>query len=113
MFISIIKLIHLLFALGLLGLSFFCVVLISTKKTKIISQSRINTFTSINKIMLGVALFAALTGTLLVYPKDYTFHTHWIVAAYLLVVLFCILVSVLLILKNKLREHWLWWWIYT
>src|SRR5205823_14041533 len=94
MFISIIKLIHLLFALGLLGLSFFCVVLISTKKTKIISQSRINTFTSINKIMLGVALFAALTGTLLVYPKDYTFHTHWIVAAYLLVVLFCILVSV-------------------
>ncbi len=113
MVISLIKFIHLLFAVGLLGLTFFCVVLISVKRTQQISPARIHTFTTINKVMLGVAFLAALTGTLLVYPKHFTFHTPWIVAAYLLVGVFCLLVSVLLIIKNKQRDHWLWWWIYT
>ncbi len=113
MFVSILKFIHLLFALGLLGLAICCLVLISSKKSLIVSEVQINLFTSINKIMLGFALFAALTGTLLVYPKHFTFHTPWVIAAYLLVIVFCLLISVLLILKNKQRQHWLWWWIYT
>jgi uncharacterized membrane protein SirB2 len=38
--------------------------------------------------MLYFSLFAILTGTLLVYPKHFTFHTPWIQAAYLLVTIF-------------------------
>lgn len=37
--------------------------------------------------LLWLLLLVALTGTFLVYPRHFNFHTHWIVAAYLLVIL--------------------------
>lgn len=54
-----------------------------------------------DKVMLGLALLALLTGTLLVYPKHFTFHTPWIQAAYLFVALFCLAIIGLIYLKKK------------
>ncbi len=41
-----------------------------------------------NRMMLWLLVLTIATGTLLVYPKHYTFHTPWIQAAYVLAVLF-------------------------
>ncbi len=35
--------------------------------------------------LLWLLLLTAITGTFLVYPRHFNFHTHWIIAAYLLV----------------------------
>jgi uncharacterized membrane protein YozB (DUF420 family) len=40
------------------------------------------------RIILWLSLFALITGTLLVHPKNFTFHTPWIKAAYLLLIAF-------------------------
>lgn len=39
------------------------------------------------RALLWLLLFTAITGTLLVHPRHFTFHTHWIIAAYILVIL--------------------------
>lgn len=100
MFIYIIKFIHLLIALGLLGSTLYCVYLISSNTlTKI---------TRLNKIILFMSPFALLTGTLLIYPSNYTFHTHWIQAAYIFFILFCIGMICLIFFKEKLTSPWQW-----
>jgi uncharacterized membrane protein YozB (DUF420 family) len=90
MLIDLIKFIHLLITLSLLGLTFHCV---TTKDT--LNLKRIN----ITLFCLGV--FAILTGTLLVYPKHFTFHTPWIQAAYVLVVSFCLCVGAMIFFPQK------------
>ena len=99
MFINIVKFIHLLCVLGLLGLVVNSLVALSLRK---FSRNPANKAYLINqnKNMLWLAIFAVLTGTLLVYPKHFTFHTPWIEAAYLLVTLFIIAVFVLKRLPN-------------
>lgn len=39
------------------------------------------------RALLWLLLLTAITGTLLVQPRHFTFHTHWIIAAYILVIL--------------------------
>lgn len=104
MLTNIIKFIHLLLTLGLLGSTVFCIVLIGTKK---LTSSR---FYQSCKIILLLALLVAFTGTLLVHPRHFTFHTPWIQAAYLLIISFIISILLLMHVRKKQVEinHWPW-----
>jgi len=97
--IDVIKFIHLLLTLSLLGSTFFCLILIYFQQNDLIKR--------LNRIMLWLLVFAVLTGTLLVYPKHYTFHTNWIQAAYILVFLFGTLLSLLAVFRKKRPWRWL------
>lgn len=92
MIIHFLKFFHVLIALSLLGSTFFC--LISVKSNKVVRHY-------LNKSMLGLATLAVITGSLLVHPEKFTFHTHWIMAAYSFVFLFALGVSLLIFLKKK------------
>lgn len=94
MLVHFTKYLHLLFALSLLGSTFFCCAVIGSKKYPL---KRLNRWI----ILLSIA--AMLTGTLLVYPKHYTFHTGWIQAAYLLLILYLLGVFIL----SWLNKTWL------
>lgn len=50
--------------------------------------------------MLLISLFILVTGTFLVLPRHFTFHTPWIQAAYLLTMIYFICISVLILLKK-------------
>ncbi len=81
MLVSFIKFIHILSILGLIGLMFY------SKAHRILL------------ILCGIAL---ITGTLLVYPKHFTFHTPWIKAAYTL--LFVFIFSLWALRKSKINN---------
>lgn len=70
--ISFLKFAHIVLVLGLLGSVFYCLVSPSIHKQYL------------HKNIFLLCLFAILTGTLLVLPKHFTFHTLWIKAAYML-----------------------------
>lgn len=76
MVIHLIKFIHLLCTLGLLGSISYCLVV--TVRFKTVKHE-----VYLYKLMLLFGFFAALTGTLLIYPSHFSFHTPWIEAAYL------------------------------
>lgn len=99
MLINVLKCIHLLLTLSLLGSTFFCLILISLK-------NRSEIITRLNRIILWLLILTLLTGTLLIYPKHFTFHTPWIKAAYLLVFLSGTLLSLLIILRKKRVSNW-------
>ena len=67
----------------------------------------------VNRIILWVSVVAILTGTLLIYPKHFTFHAPWIEAAYLLAFILGTLVFLLLYTKRSFNlNRWLWRGIY-
>ncbi len=76
MLISFLKFIHVLTALALLGSTLYCLFTLSSQTSR-----RLN-------YLLLLTLFALMTGTLIVYPFHFTFHTPWIKAAYVLILLF-------------------------
>jgi len=86
MFVYFIKFLHILAALSLLGVVFLCI----TAKKPPLTQ----------KILFILAIVALVTGTALVYPKSFTFHTPWIMAAYLLLGIFGIFVLFLNKISN-------------
>jgi hypothetical protein len=87
--IHLLKFTHLILTLGLLSLVFFHFLFRDMKYLK--------------KIILWFALFAMLTGTLLVYPAHFTFHTPWIRAAYVFAVVFVTGI----IVKDRLKTAWM------
>lgn len=95
MLTNFIKFIHLLLTLSLLGSTFFCILLIGFKK---FNRPR---FYQSSKVILVLALLAALTGTLLVHPRHFTFHTPWIRAAYLLMTCFALSILTLMQFNKK------------
>lgn len=99
MLVNVTKFIHLIATLGLLGLAISCVALVGSKRFDLITRY--------NKIMLALTCFAILTGTLLIYPKGFTYHTPWIQAAYIFSTIFC-LGLLLLIYLHKYQQRWLW-----
>lgn len=101
MFVNIIKFIHILCVLGLLGSVFYNLVLACSKKIAG-EHSTVLQLNRFNKIILWFSLFALFTGTLLVHPKLFTFHTPWIQAAYLLLILFC---TGIYLIKKGLTQH--------
>lgn len=100
MIINIIKFIHVLLALGLLGLTSYCFSLANSKHdTKLIL---------FNKNLLIISLCALLTGTLLVYPKHFSFHTPWIQAAYILLIIYGLALRFSIIFSKKINKPWIW-----
>jgi len=99
MSIYFIKFLHLIFVLGLLGGTLYC---IATPGIMSIKKNR--------AILTCVTLLALITGTLLVYPKHYTFHTPWIQVAYLMVTVFLILLQITAWVsqENMRRYRWIW-----
>lgn len=88
--IHFLKFLHVLIALSLLGSTFYCIAFARPKSAYTIR---------INNILLLFVFLALLTGTLLIYPKHFTFQTPWIMAAYLLLLVF----SSGLLLLNKIK----------
>jgi hypothetical protein len=102
MLIHLLKFIHLICVLSLLGATAYCLLLIVSKKFSLANNTYLHDkITRVNKALLRFGLLAMLTGTLMVYPKHFTFHTPWIQAAYLLVTLFALGIFTLLKLKDK------------
>jgi len=104
--INLLKFIHVLLAISLLGIAIFCFAVMSFKKSDT---------TQWNKLLILLSLFALLTGTLLVLPKHFTFQTPWIQAAYILVMAFGLIVSLTILLKKKfsIQQRWIWVGIYS
>lgn len=98
--INIIKFVHILLALGLLGVTSYCLTLTSSKH-----RTHLLFF---NKYLLIISFFALLTGSLLVYPKHFTFHTPWIQAAYLLLITYGITLGLSIICSKKIAQAWIW-----
>lgn len=106
MLIDLLKFIHIIFVLGLLGAVGYCLYLVGTKRFAMFHFNQGDPITRLNKIMLYLALCAILTGTFLVYPKHFTFHTPWIKAAYVLVGFFCLVMGTLIFFKKKRHKRW-------
>ncbi|MDX1901022.1 MAG: hypothetical protein SFW66_03330 [Gammaproteobacteria bacterium] len=100
--IHLIKFIHVLFAIGLLGTVIYCFGM--TRKITVPSEQKNASLSRLKKSMLIASFFAALTGTALIYPKHYTFHTHWIQAAIGLLASF----SIAILCLHKLKSRWQW-----
>lgn len=98
--INIIKFAHILIALSLLGLTSYCMTLTSAKQ-----RTRLIFF---NKSLFIISFFALLTGSLLVYPKHYTFHTHWIQAAYLLIIIYGMMIGFSILYMKRIAQAWVW-----
>src|SRR5690349_20257326 len=95
--VDIIKFIHILLTLSIIGSVFYCLALCLKKK----NDARDKAITRINKMLLVLAFFAIITGTALIYPKNFTFQTPWIQAAYVLATTFVIAIVLLLFLRKK------------
>lgn len=89
-FINFLKFFHVLFALSLLGFTTY-----SFLFTHKMTQQKTNPF------LFLIGIFALLTGTFLVHPKHFTFHTPWILTAYFLLFLFFLGIFVLNYCKNN------------
>lgn len=106
MLIHLLKFIHLICTLTLLGSTLYCVPLLWRRRY---SERLSNTFKRVLHIIFGSALLAAITGTFLVHPKHFTFHTPWIQAAYILLISFGIGIGLLSFFKKKqIYALWLW-----
>ena len=101
MLIHLIKFVHLLFGLSLIATTVIC--LIHTFSPKFDSSAWM---IRANKLMLVLGLFAMISGTFLVYPKHYTFHTEWIQAAYILLLAVGLIISALIYFNKKRQRTW-------
>jgi len=107
MFVHFLKFLHLIITLGLLGSAMYCLILVGSKKIVTASFNQQHSIARANKLMLVLVFLAAITGTFLVYPKHFTFHTPWIQAAYVLVILFSLILVALLFFKTKYTSRWI------
>jgi uncharacterized membrane protein YozB (DUF420 family) len=97
----LIKFIHLLFALGVFSLTVYCFALIGSRKFVLTDINQPDKFNRLNIVIVIFSLFTLITGTFLVYPKHFTFHTPWIQAAYLFTLLLALMICLLINLKKK------------
>jgi len=97
MLISLIKFIHILLVLGLIGGIGYCFMTTSSRQ----SSLTFTQFSFLHRLLLWLSLLLGITGTLLVYPRHFTFHTPWIKAAYVL--LFAVTLGILF-LKRRISH---------
>lgn len=104
MLTNLLKFFHLIFTLSLLGSTVYCLILTLFKQ----HNAEIGIYIrQLNHFMLLAGALALVTGTFLVYPKHFTFHTPWIKAAYALVFSFLLGVAWLASNKNRHKSRWL------
>jgi hypothetical protein len=99
--VALIKCLHLLLTLSLIAAILYCVMLVTAKKFALNNAGHQQKIYHTNRTILGLAALAVLTGTLLVYPRHFTFHTLWIQTAYVLVGLFISIVVWLIWVAKK------------
>jgi hypothetical protein len=94
----------------LLGSIVYCITLVTQKKFVLDTGNHQQKIHIMNRYIQWLALLAILTGTLLVYPRHFTFHTPWIQTAYALVILFAGSVGLLawLAKKHYVKSRWVW-----
>jgi hypothetical protein len=97
--IHFLKFLHVLFFLGIFGITIYCAVLVFSKKIALTHSN--NILTRLSKLLLLLCFLALLTGTFLVYPTHFTFHTPWIQAAYLFTLLFSLIIIIVFLLRKK------------
>jgi len=97
MFIDLVKFVHIIIALSLLGMVGFTW-----------SQPGTLRIVTLQKILLPLVILAMITGSLLVYPKHFDFHTPWIQAAFLLCSVFAIFVLCMRYVIKDPQKIWLW-----
>ncbi len=102
MVISFIKFIHIMASMSLLGCTFFCFARSVPKASFDTAQQ---TMRLIHKFLLLMVILAIMTGTFLVYPKNFTFHTPWIQAAYVLALIYLMLILLIIRTKSTLTTH--------
>lgn len=90
MLVNLLKFIHLLCVLGLLGSVMYCLTSVGSKKLVGTSHYFFSHAKQLHNVILRLSALVMLTGTLLVHPKYFTFHTPWIEAAYIFLLIFCL-----------------------
>jgi hypothetical protein len=99
--VALIKCLHLVLTLSLIAAIIYCVMLVTAKKFALNNTYHQHKIHRMNRTILGLAALAVLTGTLLVYPRHFTFHTLWIQTGYVLVGLFISMVALLIWVAKK------------
>ncbi len=110
MLIALLKFCHVVIALVLISSIVYSIVLTCSKKFTLAPLKHQQRFMRVQRMMLIAVLLAIATGSLLIYPKNFTLHTPWIQAAYLFALLFAIGLFVLTWMKKKFssRQRWAW-----
>ncbi|MCW5589554.1 MAG: hypothetical protein KIT27_07820 [Legionellales bacterium] len=104
MIIYLEKYLHVILAMSLFGA---CVLayglsVFNWREASIAHRQFYNNFLQqLDYFIYGVIVLLILTGTLLVYPKGFTFHTPWIIAAYFLLGINSILLFLTAYLRKK------------
>lgn len=101
MLIGFIKFIHLLCAISLVGSTFVCLLLVGSRKFGLTPLATRDSITRLNIFMFLLSLVVLVTGTFLVLPRHFSFHTPWIIAAYLLILIYFISIAALMLFKKK------------
>ena len=107
MIVNFLKFFHLILALGILGLAITCFCMLT-----VVKEYNHRLFIRFNTLIISLSLLAMLTGTFLVYPKHFNFHTPWIVAAYTLLGVFIAGVGFLIWVARKRFARWIWQLVY-
>lgn len=100
---NILKFVHLLLTLGLLSSTIYCVTQVVSKQWSLADGIMLR----MHKGILVQIVLVAITGTFLVYPKGFTFHTPWIQAAYIFITLFTLGILSLIFFRKKIKYSWM------
>lgn len=102
MLIALIKFFHILCILTLMCSVTCCFALVGSRK---FTFSQPDTIHRLHKVALLSALLAVFTGTLLVLPRHFYFHTPWIQAAYLFTTITSLIIACFMLLNKKRCAH--------
>jgi hypothetical protein len=111
MLIELLKFIHVSFALILIAAIIYSIVLTCSKKFTRAPTRHQQTLLRIRRLMLMIVLMAVVTGSLLIYPKNFSLHTPWIIAAYLSALLFSTGLAAMTWMKKKFSNSRRWAWL--
>ena len=104
--ISLLKLLHLLCAIGLSGFIVTCYALwCYFLRQNIYNEANLKGLYRADHVAMGLTALQFLLGVLLVLPKGYAFTTPWIDAAMVLLVIIAILIHIGFTLKKALLKH--------
>ena len=105
MIFAVIKFLHLLCVLSILGIVVYCCAFMTTKRWRRRPHQHPSRqrFYQLQRLLLILMLLASVTGTLLVYPNHFTYHTVWIQTAYALVAVCVLIIAGLLAYAKQAR----------
>jgi uncharacterized membrane protein len=114
MLVELLKFIHVIFALVLISAIIYSIILTCSKKFTRSHQKHHLKILRLQRLMLITVLIAITTGSLLIYPKNFSLHTPWIRTAYVFALLFTISLLTLTWMKKKFSttQRWAWLTIY-